>query len=123
MEALKAINDLTQGLTQWQREALPVIDRMVDFVGVSGRASGRTHLLAVAYIRVAVANPDVEVRVRDHFPHRDADMHLLDRIKRVVEGMDTEVRWRFRFNNHSNAFMYTRAAAYFRERKEGGGTL
>ena len=70
-------------LTYQQQRAVEVLDWLLD-PGDDSRRSGRTFVMAVAFIRVALQNPGTPVAVRDHHPTRDADRFLIHAIETLI---------------------------------------
>ena len=65
-------------------------------LNLNPRAVGRSHLLAICYIEVAIET-GYEMRVRDHHPYMDSDRRLLREIQSILQGSGllTEYKWRF----------------------------
>jgi len=67
------------------------IEQVVDFLAAlfdpfdgENRGTGRTRLIARAFIKIAIKHPRREVIVRDHTNHPAAHRHLLIRIQEIL---------------------------------------
>ncbi|HOP53920.1 MAG TPA: hypothetical protein PLN81_05290 [Bacillota bacterium] len=75
---------LEQSLDLHQRLALPAVEWLI---GDRHPASGRTHLLAVAYVRLGILNLGRKIYVRDHYRAThdlQADQHLLQYVRNLI---------------------------------------
>lgn len=71
-------------LTEQQREALLVLDWLFDESDET-RASGRSLILAIAYIRQAAKSPGRMITVQDHCPIKHAATFVLHRVVGLIE--------------------------------------
>jgi len=69
-------------LTEQQKQYLPVVEWLLDFH--TNRATGRSYLMAVAFIRMALRHLGTPVRVFDHHPTLRASRHVLQIIKDIL---------------------------------------
>lgn len=89
-------------LTEEQRKHLKTIDWLLDFN--ENVATGRSYLLAIGFIRMAIKYPDRWIKVFDHFPTQQANERLLLTIKQIISedtGMIKRAEFKqneFRFN-------------------------
>lgn len=65
------------------------------------RCTGRTTILALGYIQLALTNPGKELVLQDHHGTRNADRELCRRIRDMVEQLRLDY---FKFKEHTIQF-------------------
>ena len=78
----KIIKELTEELTVEQKKHLVTIEWLVNFE--ENMRQGRTHLLAIAFVKRAINNRDRWIKVFDHCPTMQAKDILLSYIKNII---------------------------------------
>lgn len=103
MTGLKAYWEALKGLRTDQQMRLPAIEWMVDETDDPRiRRSGRTSVLAAAFIRAACSAPGRKIRVFDHVPGNENARLILEMIDGIIDKSQTR-RW-FRLGRSSMSF-------------------
>ena len=122
------IDQLKEGLTVHQKDCYGPLKWLI---GMGGRATGRTYLMAVIAIEDAVNNPDTEIIMGDHcllkapikhirYPS-PVNRYLLDMIRGIVSRADDRVKERFIFTEQG--IVYTLRGREQPTLKHYGGVL
>jgi len=76
-------------LTPKQLAALPhiewLLDDWLDPINLNNRATGRSFLMAVIFIRMAQKSPGRWIEIFDHFPHPRNRKFMLDSVSRLAQ--------------------------------------
>ena len=64
------------------------------------RGEGRTYLMAVAYVILAMENPNIEIRMRDHFGALGADSFIIQRVASILADLGEPIREKFHLRSH-----------------------
>lgn len=91
-------------LSNIQTAALDIIEWLIDD-SIRSRQSGRSTLLAVAFIRKAIRRPKRKVVVFDHYPTMQAKESLMANIQQMIR-TSSELRNKFILESNSITFTY-----------------
>lgn len=117
-------------LTETQQKHLEAIEWLLDF-NINIR-SGRSYLMAVAFIRMAIRHPKQRVYVYDHFPGQRDKERMLDSVRRIIDGIcqgradetkeqkkeKAEILARFKFGNDWLEYVGTSKKEVWKQRTE-----
>lgn len=76
---------------------LQVIEWLLD--PINYRATGRSHVMLLAYVNLAFRYPHTWINVRDHFPSNLADEFLMSNIQSFVKKEFPKLNWYFQHNS------------------------
>lgn len=92
---------LVGGLDEQQSKAVPVLEWLLS----GGRATGRSHALAVCLIRRAIRSPGTRVFLFDHFGG-SLDRHLMLKNIREIVSANSEISKSFLFSEHDTSIVF-----------------
>lgn len=97
--------DIKAQLHPWQSEFLDAVEWLILDQNESTRADGRTHLLAVVFIRLAMLHPREWVYPYDHFSHSNPRMSQM-RIQSNIDSILIATGVKHRCSFKAGAFRY-----------------
>ena len=89
-------------LTKEQSKHFESVKWLLDFT--TNIESGKSHVMATAFLAIAIENPREWVNVYDHFPSSITHERLLRYIEDVLLRDDWELRAKFEFDYEANRF-------------------
>lgn len=84
----KDLQSTIKTLNDGEEIIIEFLKRLYDPNGRKYRRSGRTTIMAKAFMRIAKENPGVKIQFHDHYPGKEGMMSMRDTLRRLLRVAD-----------------------------------